>query len=502
MRTVYGSLSRFLTLRKSKKINLNQECFLYSFFFFKDDFYSIACKRFSNRPSIDSVFGMYSMTSTKRLIDRMRQQDYSEIFYSESGMNQSGSWSTDLHFYALLETICLVLEIPLLSRIIPLVMKRNSDWKPSQSIHSIFLFLEDGLPNSNHVLDTKIPQNLHSETPIRMFRRRIKDAPFPHLSRLALHKYKNLSVKNWEGKEKKNIAILLWNFYIYEIESSPLFLWKQVYRSQSRYFVSTDRNNITRKQRHVYRSQLDTANTNSYLTRSLCIHYGRYKNHSLMAFGGTRYFAIKWIYYILILVGSHCHYRTESNQMYIKLLSSGCVSLLGYTPGVQSETKKVRVGTTEGSDISLSIAKELFPKVPISLLVKLMAKENFCDSTGRPVSKLAWTTSTDDEILNRFVQTWRIFSLYHSGSINRDGLRRLRYILRFSCDNTLACKHKSTTRSLRRRFDSEMLLDTHLKNYEMSPGYSKLNVLNNQRVWHLSVTRPVLSTLGALEIGV
>jgi len=129
-----------------------------------------------------------------------------------------------------------------------------------------------------------------------------------------------------------------------------------------------------------------------------------------------------------------------------------------------------------------------------------MAKENFRDSTGRPVSKLAWTTSTDDDILNRFVQTWRIFSLYHSGSINRDGLRRLRYILRFSCDNTLACKHKSATRSLRRRFDSEIVLDNYLKNDEMSPASSTLNVLNNQRVWHLNITRPVLSTLGALEI--
>nr|YP_010395658.1 maturase K [Cyathea lepifera]QKV46536.1 maturase K [Cyathea lepifera]UQJ73733.1 maturase K [Cyathea lepifera] len=499
MRTVYGSLPRFGTLRKSKKITLNQECFLYPFFF-KDDFYSIACKRFSDGPSIDSVFGAYSMISAKRLIDRMRHQDYSEIIYSESGRIQSGSWTTDSYFYALLKTICLVLEIPLLSRIIPLVMKTNSDWRPSQSIHSIFLFLEDRLPNSNHVLDTKIPLNLHIETPIRMFRRRIQDAPFLHLSRLVLHKYRNLSVKSWKGNDK-NFDILLWNFYIYEIESLLLFLWKQLYRSQLRYSVSTDQNNITRKERlYRYGPQFDTASVNSYLTRSSCIHYGRYKNHSLIAFGGTRYFAIKWIYSILILVESHCHYRTESNQMCIKLLSNSCVSLLGYILCVQSLTKKVRVGATEGSHITLSSAKNLLSKVPISLLVKLMAKENFRDSTGRPVSKLAWTTSTDDAILNRFVQTWRIFSLYHSGSINRDGLRRLRYILRFSCDNTLACKHKSATRSLRRRFDSEIVLDNYLKNYEMSPASSTLNVLNNQRVWHLNITRPVLSTLGALEI--
>jgi len=379
-------------------------------------------------------------------------------------------------------------------------MKTNSDWRPSQSIHSIFLFLEDRLPNSNHVLDTKIPLNLHIETPIRMFRRRIQDAPFLHLSRLVLHKYRNLSVKSWKGNDKK-FDILLWNFYIYEIESLLLFLWKQLYRSQLRYSVSTDQNNITRKERlYRYGPQFDTASVNSYLTRSSCIHYGRYKNHSLIAFGGTRYFAIKWIYSILILVESHCHYRTESNQMCIKLLSNSCVSLLGYILGVQSLTKKVRVGATEGSHITLSSAKNLLSKVPISLLVKLMAKENFRDSTGRPVSKLAWTTSTDDDILNRFVQTWRIFSLYHSGSINRDGLRRLRYILRFSCDNTLACKHKSATRSLRRRFDSEIVLDNYLKNDEMSPASSTLNVLNNQRVWHLNITRPVLSTLGALEI--
>nr|QKV46979.1 maturase K [Plagiogyria subadnata] len=504
MRTVYGSSSRFGTLRKSKRINLNQQRFLYPFFF-KDDSYSIACKRPSERPNIDSVFGTYSTISAKRVIDRMRHQDYSEIVYSESGRNQSGSSNTNSYFYTLLEAIRLLLEMSLLPRIGPLVTKRNSDWRRSQSIHSIFLFLEDRPPNSNHVPDTKIPQNIHSETLIRMFRRQIQDASFPHISRLALHKYRNLSIKNFplrKGKEEKDIAILPWNFYVHEIESLPLFLWKQVYRSQSRYFVSTDQNNIARKERHVYGygPQSDTANTDLCLTRNLCIHYGRYKNHSPIAFGGTRYFARKWIYYISILVESHSHYRIQSHQTCIGLLSNGCVSLLGYTPGVQSRIKKVRVVATEESHISISIAKELFPKVPISLLVKLMAKENFRDSTGRPVSKLAWTTSTDDTIFNRFVQTWRIFSLYHSGSTNRDGLRRSRYIPRFSCDKTLACKHKSTTRSLQRRFDSEILLEAHSKNYEMYPASRMPNGSNNRRVWYLSVTRPVLSTLGASKI--
>ncbi|WP_369009020.1 hypothetical protein, partial [Escherichia coli] len=81
-------------------------------------------------------------------------------------------------------------------------------------MHFIFLFLEDRLPKSNHVLDTEVPQNLHLETPIRLFRRRIKDVSFPHLLRIVFNKYKTLcgNISHFrEEREPRSIDILLRN---------------------------------------------------------------------------------------------------------------------------------------------------------------------------------------------------------------------------------------------------------------------------------------------------
>jgi hypothetical protein len=67
----------------SKQIINYKECFLYSFSF-KEDFYLIASKKASREPNIGTVFKGCSIISSKRMIHRMRTQNYSEIFYSES----------------------------------------------------------------------------------------------------------------------------------------------------------------------------------------------------------------------------------------------------------------------------------------------------------------------------------------------------------------------------------------------------------------------------------
>nr|YP_009549511.1 maturase K [Histiopteris incisa]AYW16670.1 maturase K [Histiopteris incisa] len=497
MRTTYGSLPQFDALRKSEELSVIQDCLPYTFLFlFKENFYSIARKRYLDKPNTDLVFGACSIVAIKRSIGAIRDQNYSEIIYSEFVRNQTGRFNMDLYLHGLLETICLILEISFLDRIA--VIKSNNS-KISQSIHLTFLFLEDRLPKSNHVLDTEIPQNLHLETSIRLFRRQIKDVSLSHLLRIVFRKYKTLCGKifqSWREKEHRSIDILLANLYIYEIDSLLLVLWRQMHESQPRYFASPDRNNIIRKEAHVsaYGSQLDAADVDCYLTRSLCIHYGRCRSKSFIAFEGTGYFAKKWIYYFLILLRSHFHYRTEFDEIHLKSLSNGCISFLSYTLTTQLVSKNVQIETTTGSYISISGDKKFYPKVPILLLVKLLAKDKFCDRTGHPVSKLAWAMLADDDILNRFVQIRKIVSLYHSASTNRDGLRRLRYILRLSCDSTLAVKHKSTIRLLRRRFDLELP-----KKFRLSreSGSDK-----NRRIWHLSLIRSVLLRFGTSKIGV
>nr|YP_009427542.1 maturase K [Woodsia macrochlaena]ASU96243.1 maturase K [Woodsia macrochlaena] len=500
MKITSGSLPKFDILQKSEGLSINQDCFRYLLLLpFRDNFYSVACKRCLGRRGVGLVFGACSATATKRLIDSARHQDYSEIFYLEFVRKRSSRLDIDLYLHVLLQTICLISGIPFFRQ---LAAETKNNSKISQSIHSIFLSLEDRLPRSSHVLEMEMSQNLHLETPVRLFRRRIRDVPLLHLLRIVFHTYKTscekfIKFRSRKRKGRGSIDTLLRNLYTYEIDSTLLALWTRMPKSNPRYFISPDQNNMTRKKIRVseYNSELDPLSIDCRLIRSLCIHFGRCETKSLVAFRGTQYFAKKWIYYLSIFLKSNFHHPIEFTQIRINLLSASCVLFLGYVSAIQSVSKDVQVETIVGSRSSISGEGEMHPRIPISLLIKLLEKEKFCDSTGHPASKLAWSVLTDDEILDRFVKIWNTFSLYHSASINRDGLRRLRYISRLSRDSTLAGKHKSTIRLLRRRFDLELP--------KKVPTSDKLNSCKiNQRIWHLSLTRSASLTLIALKMQV
>nr|YP_010889642.1 maturase K [Cyrtomium macrophyllum]WJJ69490.1 maturase K [Cyrtomium macrophyllum] len=500
MKITSGSLPRFDVSRRSEGLSINQDCFSYLLLLlFGDNFYSVACKSCLDRQDVDLIFGACSAVATKRLVDSVRYQDYSEIFYSEFVRKRSSRLDIDLYLHVLLQTICLILGIPPLRR---LAVETSNNSKISQSTHSIFLFLEDRLPKSSHVLEIEMSQNLHVETVVRLFRRKIKDVPLLHLLRIVIHAYKTsygkfIQFRSWKRKGQRSIEMLLQNFHTYEIDSILLISWTRMRKLQPRYLVFPDRNNAARKKKRVsrYNFQLAAIGVNRPLIRSLSIHLGRCKNKSIIVFHGALYFVKKWVHYILILLKFHLHYPTKFIQIRTNLLPTGCVSFLGYTLTTQSVSKDVWVETMVGSCKSILSGRRSCPRIPILQLVKLLEKEKFRDSSGYPAGKLAWAVLADDDILNRFIKIWNTFSSYHSASVNRDGLRRLRYISRLSCDSTLASKHRSTIRLLRRRFDLELP--------KVVPAYSKLNSFEiNQRVWHLNLIRSFPLTSISLKIQV
>nr|YP_010715445.1 maturase K [Todea barbara]WDE24586.1 maturase K [Todea barbara] len=493
MRTKDRFSARFEELRGKRKEDLKRKCFLYSLLF-QNDPYAIAYNRSSNRSRLESIENSgfsdkYSIVSIKRLIKGIRQQDLSGIFFPESDRNRSDNSKTNPYSDSLSKGIALVLEIALFPQSQLLLMKENNEWKSLQSIHSIFLLMEDRFSHSNYVSDTKIPHSTHPEVSIRMFRRRIQDASFLHLSRLIFYEYQNLKIPmHSPSREKNSLAILLWNFYAHESESLLIPLWKRFSRLRSDSSVAiSDQINLLRKMKLVTESCRTILRNDHNPTKNPCIHYGRYENHFILALRGTHNSARKWIHYLMILRQSHYHCWIQPYRICIKRLSRNCFFFLGYTLGVQSRIKKVRVGTVDESYITASITKESRSTIPTLLLIESLAREGFCDSSGRPVSRSARTALTDDDILNKFLRIWRSISYYYSGSIDRDGLYRLRYILRFSCDKTLACKHKSTTRLIRNRFGSRILPKTLPEESESSHSFPFTDYSNDRRIWCLDI---------------
>lgn len=84
MKTTSGSLPKFDVLRGSEGLSANRDCFPYLLLLlFRDNFYSVACRHCLDRRGVGLVFGSCSAAATKRSIDSVRYQDYSEIFHSE-----------------------------------------------------------------------------------------------------------------------------------------------------------------------------------------------------------------------------------------------------------------------------------------------------------------------------------------------------------------------------------------------------------------------------------
>nr|YP_009547274.1 maturase K [Adiantum tricholepis]AYW14930.1 maturase K [Adiantum tricholepis] len=475
---------------------MNKDCFLHPLLFsFEENFYLMNGKRRSHAHGgdIELFFGTWSAVAVKRLIGSMRNHNYLKIVDSEFVRNQIDGLEADLYLHPLLKMICFILGLSLFSQV---GGETSSKSKTSQSIHSIFLFLEDRFLKSNHVIEADLPKNLHLETLIRLFRRQIRDVSFLHLLRIVFSKTKISCEKTFHSHKKRQkggVDTPVQNFYIFEIDSFLLIPWKQICKLRVNYFLPIDSYNIIRKERHVslYEFKLDKTSIDSYLIRSSCVHYGRWRNKFIVASGGTRYFVKKWLYYLRTLFKHHFHYRTEFNETRLKLLSTRCVSLLGYILVAQLVSKNVRIETATGLYISLSGGKKFHPKISNSIITKTSAKLKFCDINGRPTGKLAWVALTDDEIIAQYVQLWQVFSLYYGASMDRHRLRRLRYILQISCDSTLAGKHKGTIRLLQRRL-----------NLETSNQFFAFSHLSSRsRVWRSTSIRSVLVQFVVLEMG-
>ena len=131
--------------------------------------------------------------------------------------------------------------------------------------------------------------------------------------------------------------------------------------------------------------------------------------------------------------------------------------------------------------------------IPIIPLIRLLAKANFCNGLGHPISKPVWADSSDFDIIDRFLLISRNLSHYYNGSSKKKSLYRIKYILRLSCIKTLARKHKSTVRVFLKRLGSELLEEFFTEEEEILSlifprASSTLQRLYRGRIWYLDIS--------------
>lgn len=486
--------------RCGKEDSFWQQCFLYPLFF-QEDLYAISHDHYldvssSSRPMEHlSSNDQLSFLTVKRLIGQIRQQNHSIVLFVNCDPNPLADRKKSFYSESVLEALTLVLEVPF-SIWSKSSVEGMNECKSFRSIHSIFPFLEDKFPHSNSILDARIPYSIHPEILVRTFRRWIRDAPSLHPLRSVLYDYRN-SPENLQRsiivvpRVNTRLFLFLLNYYVCECESILFSRLKRSSHSRSLSHGSfPQRTHFHRKIKHIIIFSRRNSLKSIWSLKDPKIHYVRYGERPIIAIKGADLLVKKCRYYLLIFRQFYFHLWSEPYRVCSHQLSKNCSSSPGYFLRVRMHPLLVRAKTLDDLFIPILITNEMDPIVPIVPIIGLLATEKFCDISGRPISKLSWTSLTDDDILDRFDQIWRNLFHYYSGSFDRDGLYRIKYILLLSCAKTLACKHKSTIRVVRKELGPELFKKSFSKEREFDslPFSSKAAARSQrERIWHSDI---------------
>jgi len=87
-----------------------------------------------------------------------------------------------------------------------------------------------------------------------------------------------------------------------------------------------------------------------------------------------------------------------------------------------------------------STGMQIVLKAPMKELIKKLSQKGFCDASGRPLHKKAWTLLDEDQIISLYSSINRGLQNYYRPTDNWVELSRIQYILKFSLAKTLAAK--------------------------------------------------------------
>nr|ATL77010.1 maturase K [Utricularia cornuta] len=472
-----------------------QQDFLYPLIF-QESIYAFAHDRGFSRSIYPGYDKKSSFLIVKRIIIRMYQQNNLILSHNDSNPNLFFLFNTNLYYRIISEGFAFLVEIPFYLRVIScLEGKKRIKSQNLRSIHSIFPFLEDNLSHLNFVLDLRIPYPVHAEILVQALRYWLKDVSSLHLIRLFLSEcWNSLSNANRISFSKKNqrFFLFLYNSHVYEYESFFVFLRDQYFHLRSMSFeLFLERIFFYRKMELLVKvfAKVTDFQANLWLEKEPCIHYIRYQRKSILVSKGMSHFLNKWKSYLVNFWQWYFSLWFSERNISINQSVNRSMEFLGYFSSVRINLSLVRSQSLENSFIMNNAIKKFDTLVEI---IPLLAKAQFCNVLGHPISKSAWTDLADSTIIDRFGHICRNFSHYYSGSSKKKSLYRIKYILQFSCARTLARKHKSTVRTFLKRLGLEFLGEFFMSTEEVlfitvPKASSPLRGVYRSRVWYLDI---------------
>uniref|UniRef100_A0A2C9PIH1 Maturase K n=1 Tax=Utricularia kamienskii TaxID=715399 RepID=A0A2C9PIH1_9LAMI len=486
-------IKNYLHLQNEK---FQQNNFLHPLLF-QESIYAFAHDRSFSRSISPGYDKKTSLLIVKRLITRMYQEN--NFFISnDSNLNPFLLVNTNLYSRIISEGFAFIVEIPFYLRVISCLEGKNLiNSQNLRSIHALFPFVEDNLSHLNFLLDIEIPYPVHAEILVQALRYWLKDASSLHLLRFFLSEY-----CNWNSlfnAQKKNFSkgnqrffLFLYNSHVYEYESIFIFLRNQSFHFRSTSFeLFLERIYFYRKMEHLVKVfwKVTDFQANLWLVNEPCLHYIRYQRKYILASKGMSRFLNKWKCYLVLFWQWYFSLWFPVRNISINQLLNHSMEFGGYFSSVRMHLLVVRNQSLENAFLMNNAIRKFDTLVPIIPLLGALAKAQFCNVLGHPISKSSWADLEDYTIIDRFGRICRNIYHYHSGSCKKKSLYRIKYILQLSCARTLARKHKSTVRTFLKRLDSEFLGEFFISIEEVLfiIASSPLPGVYRSRVWYLDI---------------
>jgi group II intron reverse transcriptase/maturase len=178
----------------------------------------------------------------------------------------------------------------------------------------------------------------------------------------------------------------------------------------------------------------------------ICIRYIRYGDEWVVGVNGPRSVAKKMKQEIAEFLKQKLHYSLKTKITYLK---EDIGLFLGYELRIHSMIKYTKIRNKFGVYFTKrSTCHFIKLDAPIPKLIARLCLKGFCNGKGKPLSKRAWTTMEDREIVRMYNHIMNDLFSYYSGADNQRKLIRIQYILQHSCACTLAHRHKSSVRKI------------------------------------------------------
>ena len=393
----------------------------------------------------------------------------------------------------------------------PIFLNNSFGLRPNKGAHDALKAIDQKYDGMVYAIEGDIKgmyDNVNHHKLITLLERRIKDARFIRLIWKLLRtgymeKDKTLVKPDIGTPQGSIVSPILANIYLHELDEfmqskslnvtkrnpkrTPVFRTldnrMRVIRSHLR------KQNLDNKQRKDYLKELKSLKIQSLKVRTLTdpsnrIFYTRYADDFIVGIAGGLEFAqnlkseIKGFLESLSLT-------LNEDKTKVTNIRKDSAFFLGHKILIDTKVKYAYVRPKNRSRYLKRVTGWLVHiQAPVDRIVKRLSLKGFCDHNGIPTYKKMWITQEDNHIIHNFNATIRGIFGYYSGVHRKSYLKRIWYILKFSCAKTLAAKHRSSQRKIFSKHGN-LLKVTYGIHGERSVSLYQPSLRVKDRVWQV-----------------